>query len=110
MCSLGILPKERKLFRIMGDGADRLHLVLNLPWTHTLVDAEPHPPWKMKCLSVQILSKMGCIMESGIDLKVLDFALQDEVDEVRTEAIISMPIFCLWSGLGIRTDLFKWLL
>ncbi|XP_058191614.1 serine/threonine-protein kinase ATR isoform X3 [Rhododendron vialii] len=102
-----ILPKENKLFRIMGDGADQLHLVLNLPWTHTLVDAEPHPPWKMKCLSVQILSKMGCIMESGINLKVLDFALQDEVDEVRTEAIISMPIFCLWSGLGIRTDLFK---
>lgn len=107
MRSLGILPKENKLCRIMGDGADQLHLVLSLPWTHTLIDADPHPMWKMKCLCVQVLSKMGCTTETGINLKVLDFALQDEVVEVRTEAVVSMPIFCLRSGIGILTHLFK---
>lgn len=100
---------ENKLFRIMGDSADQLQLVLNLPWTDTLFDSEPHPLWKTKCLSVQVLSKMGCIMQSGIDLKVLDLALLDVVDEVRTEAVISMPIFFLWSGLGVLSHLFKWL-
>ncbi|KAL6952194.1 non-specific serine,threonine protein kinase [Sarracenia purpurea var. burkii] len=99
--------EENKLFRNIGDGADSMISVLNLPWTHNLVIVEPHPPWKTKCLSVQVLSKMGCILQSGTDLKVLDLGLQDEVEEVRTEAVISMPIIVLWSGLAILTHMFK---
>ncbi|XP_057494820.1 serine/threonine-protein kinase ATR isoform X1 [Actinidia eriantha] len=99
------LPGENKLFRSMNDGADRMLLLLNLPWTHTLVAAEPHPPWKTKCLCVQVLSKMGLQTESN--LKVLDVGLQDEAEEVRTEAVISMPIVVLWSGFPILTHLFK---
>ncbi|KAL6958179.1 Polyamine N-acetyltransferase 1, partial [Sarracenia purpurea var. burkii] len=45
---------------------------------------------------VQVQSNMGCILQSGTDLKVLDLGLQDEVEEVRTEAVISMPIIVLW--------------
>ncbi|KAL6965637.1 non-specific serine,threonine protein kinase [Sarracenia purpurea var. burkii] len=56
---------------------------------------------------VQVQSKMGCILQSGTDLKVLDLGLQDEVEEVRTEAVISMPIIVLWYGLAILTHMFK---
>ncbi|KAL6991969.1 non-specific serine,threonine protein kinase, partial [Sarracenia purpurea var. burkii] len=50
---------------------------------------------------------MGCILQSGTGLKVLDLGLQDEVEEVRTEAVISMPIIVLWYGLAILTHMFK---
>ncbi|KAL7237094.1 hypothetical protein ACSBR1_020211 [Camellia fascicularis] len=101
------LPEENRLLRNMGDGADHWLLLLKLPWTRTLVIAEPNPPWKTKCLSVQVLSKMGCILKSESDFEVLDLGLQDEAEEVRTEAVISMPVIVLWSGFAILTHLFK---
>ncbi|KAL7226369.1 hypothetical protein ACSBR1_021471 [Camellia fascicularis] len=101
------LPEENRLLRNMGDGADHWLLLLKLPWTRTLVIAEPNPPWKTKCLSVQVLSKMGCILKNESDFEVLDLGLQDEAEEVRTEAVISMPVIVLWSGFAILTHLFK---
>ncbi|CAL5376955.1 unnamed protein product [Camellia sinensis] len=101
------LPEENRLLRNMGDGADHWLLLLKLPWTRTLVIAEPNPPWKTKCLSVQVLSKMGCILKSESDFEVLDLGLQDEAEEVRTESVISMPVIVLWSGFAILTHLFK---
>ncbi|KAK4562116.1 hypothetical protein RGQ29_004827, partial [Quercus rubra] len=88
---------ENKLFKNTDDDADLLHVVLKLPWTHSLMVAEPHHPWKTKCISVQ----------TETDLEIMDFSLHDEVEEVRVEAVLSMPVIVLWSGLGLLTHIFR---
>ncbi|KAF3944319.1 hypothetical protein CMV_029205 [Castanea mollissima] len=89
------------------DDADLLHVVLKLPWTHSLMVAEPHHPWKTKCISVQVASKLGPSLKTETDLKILDFSFHDEVEEVRVEAVLSMPVIVLWSGLGLLMHIFR---
>ena len=60
-----------------------------------------NPPWRTKCLSVQVQSKIGPSLKTESILEVLDLGLQDEADEVRIEAVISMPVIVLWSGLDV---------
>nr|POE65846.1 serine/threonine-protein kinase atr [Quercus suber] len=98
---------ENKLFKNTDDDADLLHVVLKLPWTHSLIVAEPHHPWKTKCISVQVASKLGPSLKTETDLEILDFSLHDEVEEVRVEAVLSMPVIVLWSGLGLLTHIFR---
>lgn len=99
------LPEENNLFKIAGDSSDLMQIVLKLPWTHNLVISGP--TWKMKCLSLQVLSKMGCQLQSESHLSVLDLSFRDEVVEVRTEAVICMPLTVFWSGFAFLTHMFK---
>ncbi|KAM4099335.1 hypothetical protein ACJW30_07G150400 [Castanea mollissima] len=69
--------------------------------------AEPHHPWKTKCISVQVASKLGPSLKTETDLKILDFSFHDEVEEVRVEAVLSMPVIVLWSGLGLLMHIFR---
>uniref|UniRef100_A0A2N9HIL2 Serine/threonine-protein kinase ATR n=1 Tax=Fagus sylvatica TaxID=28930 RepID=A0A2N9HIL2_FAGSY len=98
---------ENNLFKNTDDDAYLLHVVLKLPWTHSLVVTEPHHPWKTKCISVQVASKLCPSLKTETDLEILDFGLHDEVEEVRLEAVVSMPVIVLWSGLGVLTHIFR---
>ena len=80
--------------------------MLKLPWIYSLERSEPHPSWKAKCLSVQVLSKID-FSKIGNNLDILDLSLHDQAEEVRLEAVISMPVIVLWSGYGFLTHMFK---
>ncbi|XP_068493011.1 serine/threonine-protein kinase ATR isoform X2 [Phaseolus vulgaris] len=84
-----------------------LTLVLKLPWTHMSVAIDNHCPWKTKCLALQVVSKLGPSLNRKVVLEVLDLGLRDEVEEVRTEAVISMPVMVLWSVLDIPSHVFE---
>ncbi|XLR61216.1 hypothetical protein S83_011888 [Arachis hypogaea] len=62
-----------------------------------------HCPWKAKCLSLQVLSKLGPNLTSSVVLEVLDMGLHDETEKVRIEAVISMPVMLFWSTLDISS-------
>ena len=68
---------------------------------------ESNPPWRTKCLSVQVQSKIGPSLKTESILEVLDLGLQDEADEVRIEAVISMLVIVLWSGLYVLRHIFR---
>lgn len=87
--------------------ADLIHVVLKLPWTHVLLAIDNCCPRKTKCLSLQVISKLGPSLNSEVVLEVLDLGLHDEAEEVRTEAAISMPVMVLWSGLDVSPLIFK---
>ncbi|KAI3441185.1 Non-specific serine/threonine protein kinase [Psidium guajava] len=80
--------------------------VLKLPWTHAFAVSDPSPQWKTKLYSVQILSKLGHSFAAESVLEILDLCLQDEAEDVVVEAIISMPIIVLSSGLAVMSSLF----
>ncbi|KAI3446300.1 hypothetical protein Pfo_002965 [Paulownia fortunei] len=105
----GSLPKENKLmiFENTGDIGDFLRPLLKLPWNCAPSIIESHPHWKAKCLSIRILSRIGCITQHGVDLDILDLGLHDGEEEVRTEAVISMPVIVLFSGFGFLTHMFN---
>ncbi|CAK8574214.1 unnamed protein product [Lathyrus sativus] len=86
---------------------DLMLAVLKLPWTHTLLVIDNQLPWKIKCLALQVLSKLGPSLSSEVVLDVLDLGLHDEAEEVRTEAAISLPVMVLWSGLDVSPSVFK---
>ncbi|KAI9186767.1 hypothetical protein LWI28_020672 [Acer negundo] len=84
-----------------GDSVDPLNVVvLKLAWTNPIVVSEPHPPWKTKCIAVQVASNLGQSLTTESVLEVLDLALLDESEQVRIEALLSLPVIVLWSGLG----------
>ena len=66
-----------------------------------------NPPWRTKCLSVQGQSKIGPSLKTESILEVLDLGLHDEAVEVRIEAVISMPVIVLWSGLDVLIHVFR---
>ncbi|KAL6522518.1 hypothetical protein OROMI_031476 [Orobanche minor] len=105
----GSLPRESKLmiFESNGDIGDLLRPVLKLPWNCGHAITEFHPPRKAKCLSIRILSRVVCTTEHSVDLDILDFGLHDEDEEVRIEAIISMPVIVLFSGFGFLPHMFN---
>ncbi|RVW38512.1 Serine/threonine-protein kinase ATR [Vitis vinifera] len=101
------LSMENTFFRNNGDGADFVNIVIKLPFTHSFVLTESNPPWRTKCLSVQVQSKIGPSLKTESILEVLDLGLHDEADEVRIEAVISMPVIVLWSGLDVLRHVFR---
>ncbi|KAL2537811.1 Serine/threonine-protein kinase ATR [Forsythia ovata] len=103
----GSLPAENNhiLFKCEGDSADLLRPVLKLSWNRTPLIIEPSPPWKAKCLSVRVLSRIRLIKHVHLD--VLDLGLHDEAEEVRIESIISLPVIVLCSGFGFLTHMFS---
>lgn len=88
---------ESKMFR-SEDDTELMYALLKLPWTHSVVGIEPNLLRKTKCLSVQVASKLAD-SRSESSLEVLDLGLHDEDEEVRSEAVISMPLIVLWSGI-----------
>lgn len=97
-------PGNVKHFWNDKDTADLIFSMLKIPWTHFLEVIRTHQPWRTKCLSIQVLSKIGPKSESQLD--VLDFGLSDEAEEVRTEAVISMPLIVLSSGFHALSPVF----
>ena len=103
----GALFKENNPLQDKHYHADLICAVLKLPWTDMLIAVDNHCPWKAKCLSLHVLSKLGPNLSSKVVLEVLDLGLHDEAEEVRTEAAISIPVMVLWSGLDISSPVFK---
>lgn len=96
----------KKFLRDEEGNANALIGVLKLPWTHAFAVSDPSPQWKTKVYSVQILSKLGHSFAAESILEILDLCLQDEAEDVVVEAIISMPIIVLSSGLAVMSSLF----
>ncbi|KAL0365707.1 UNVERIFIED_CONTAM: Serine/threonine-protein kinase ATR [Sesamum angustifolium] len=105
----GSLPKENRLmiFENTSDIGDLLRPVLKVPWSCGASMIESHPPWKAKYLSIRILSRIGCIAQHGLDLDILDLGLHDEEEEVRIQAVISMPVIVLVSGFRSLMHMFN---
>ncbi|KAM1987180.1 hypothetical protein ACFX15_034478 [Malus domestica] len=93
------LMMESMGFKNKNVAAD-LAYILKLPWTYPRVVPDPHPLWKLKCISVQVACKLGNITSTETQLEVLDLSLHDEFEELIIEAIISMPMIVMWSGVG----------
>lgn len=89
-----------------GNGADFVNIVLKLPFTHSFMLTESDPPWRTKSLAIQVVSKVGPSLNIESILEVLDLGLHDEADEVRIEAVVSMPVIVLWSGLDVLRHVF----
>ena len=87
--------------------ADLIHVLLKLPWTHSHVITDHHQLWKTKCISLQVACKLGHSARIETQLEVLDLSLNDECDEVRIEAIISMPVIVMWSSLSGLPHIFR---
>ncbi|XP_010266921.1 PREDICTED: serine/threonine-protein kinase ATR isoform X2 [Nelumbo nucifera] len=101
------LPMENRIFRNKGDDADHIISVLKLPWTHSLAIPQAHPLWKAKCISIQIFSKIGIRLNTENDLEIFDLALHDGAEEVRVEAVLSIPMIVLWSGFDLLVHIFE---
>ncbi|XP_050231488.1 serine/threonine-protein kinase ATR isoform X2 [Mercurialis annua] len=101
------LLMEDKPFRLKDDYVDLIHMVLKLPWTHSHMVGGPHPPWKAKCTSIRVLSKLGPSFKTESLFEVFDLGLHDGAEEVRLETIISMPVVVWWSGLGVLAQMFE---
>ncbi|KAL8556534.1 hypothetical protein ACS0TY_004111 [Phlomoides rotata] len=105
----GSLPKESQLM-IFGNTdvtGDVLRPLLKLPWDCSLSIIESHPPWKPKCLSIRIRSRVKCMTQHGVDLEILNLGLHDEDEEVRIEAVLSVPVIVLFSGFGCLPHMFN---
>ncbi|EXB24045.1 Serine/threonine-protein kinase ATR [Morus notabilis] len=102
---VGPLMTESKMLKNKDD-KELMYVLLKLPWTHSIIGSEPKLLRKTKCISVQVASKLSD-SRSEPDLEVLDLGLHDEDEEVRSEAIISMPMIVMWSGLRILSRLLR---
>lgn len=81
--------------------------VLKLAWDSHCRFTQACPIWKVKCLSVQVFSKVGIKLNAECDLEMLDLAIHDEAEEVQNEALMSLPMIILCSGPSLLEDMFK---
>ncbi|KAM7257739.1 hypothetical protein ACFE04_013480 [Oxalis oulophora] len=95
---------ENVLFKNGDDNA--IHGVLKLPWSNSLVVTEPHYALKTKCLCLQIVSKIGFAVKMENALEIMDLGLSDESEQVRLEAIISLPIIVMSFGIDMIPHIF----
>ncbi|XP_042464961.1 serine/threonine-protein kinase ATR-like isoform X2 [Zingiber officinale] len=72
--------------------------LLKLPWTYNSIIEQACQVGKIKCLCIQVFSKIGPKLKDESDLEVLDLAIHDEDEEVCIEAVTSMPVIVLCSG------------
>ncbi|KAF6176279.1 hypothetical protein GIB67_023570 [Kingdonia uniflora] len=97
---------ENVIFQNKDEDLVLMKVLLMLPWTHSLVAGQAYYLWQTKCFSVQALSKIGTGFEiEKIILEVLDLALHDETQEVRVEALTSMPAIVFSAGHGVLTHM-----
>ncbi|CAA6663251.1 unnamed protein product [Spirodela intermedia] len=79
------------------DRTDVLNLE-KLVWVQPSVFGQSHHITKIKCLCIQILSKIRANHTVERYLEILELALHDKDQEVRAEAVISMPVIVFYSG------------
>lgn len=96
-----------KLLKNKDDDSDLVYILLKLPWSHSFAFTEPYHLWKTKCISIQVACKLGHSIRPEIDTEILDLGLHDETEEVRHEAVISMPVVVFWSGLSVLSHIFR---
>ncbi|XP_059314440.1 serine/threonine-protein kinase ATR isoform X2 [Lycium ferocissimum] len=104
----GSLPNESKYFKTKGDNLALMQSLLRLPWTRSQ-STDTYSSSKAKILSLCVLSKIGPVLQDGNDLDILDLGLRDTAEDVRTEAVISIPVILMWSGFGLMNHIFKML-
>lgn len=81
--------------------------VLKLPWNFASTTVEFPPLPKEKSLSLRILSKVSWLTQNRVVLDILDLGLHDPDEEVRIEALTSMPLMVLCSGFGFLEYMFN---
>lgn len=79
-------------------------VLLKLPWTCSSCD--PSHMKKRKCVSIQVASRLAGNL-SEFSLEVLDFGLHDEDEEVRSEAVVALPVVVFWSDLRVLSHVLK---
>ncbi|XP_055815485.1 serine/threonine-protein kinase ATR isoform X2 [Solanum dulcamara] len=102
----GSLPSESEYFKTKGGNLALMQSLLRLPWTRSQ-STDTYSSSKAKILSLCVLSKIGPILQGGNDLDILDLGLHDTAEDVRIEAVISMPVILMWSGCGLLNHIFK---
>lgn len=106
---LGPFAKEDSLCNLGDCDADLIFQVLKIPWTCPDIITSSRPQLESKSVSVQVASKLGVVCRIESILEVIDLGLHDEAEEVRIEAIISMPMMVFWSSVVGREQMHKWL-
>ncbi|KAF8672849.1 hypothetical protein HU200_049186 [Digitaria exilis] len=112
------LPGHAKLFedesQLIGDGAHFVHKIyadlismFKLMWGDGHAATQTSSDYKIKCLLVQVIAKIGNRLNAGCDLEVLDLAIHNGTPEIRNEAIVSLPIIVLYSGPMMLGAMFK---
>ncbi|KAJ0966927.1 hypothetical protein J5N97_023844 [Dioscorea zingiberensis] len=79
--------------------------LLKLAWKDRFCVSQDHSLWKLKCLCVQVLSKVDMKNNIHSYLEVLDLAIHDDAEVVQAEAFISMPVFVLYSGHSLLASM-----
>ncbi|KAJ4806265.1 Serine/threonine-protein kinase ATR [Rhynchospora pubera] len=75
--------------------------ILMVAWSNSHLFSPSGSLWKLKCLLIQVFSKLSMKLNATRELELLHLAMHDESEEVRCEAVISLPIFVLFSGPGL---------
>ncbi|PHT64079.1 Serine/threonine-protein kinase ATR [Capsicum annuum] len=102
----GSLPDESKYIKTKGGNLALMPSLLRLPWTSSQ-STDTYSSSKAKILSLRILSKIGPVLQGENDLEILDLGLRDTAEDVKIEAVISMPVILMWSGFGLLNHMFK---
>ncbi|XP_075094243.1 serine/threonine-protein kinase ATR-like isoform X1 [Nicotiana tabacum] len=102
----GSVPTESKYFKTKGGNSALMQSLIRLSWTGSQ-STDTHSLSKAKIISLRVLSKMGAVLQGGNDLDILDLGLHDTAEDVRIEAVISMPVILMWSGFGLLSHMFK---
>jgi serine/threonine-protein kinase ATR len=110
---------DTKLFedeaRLIGDRGedfgypayDDLISLLKRVWSDGHASTEACLDWKLKCLMVQVIAKIGDRLNTECYLEVLELAIHSEAAEVQNEALMSLPIIILYSGPRMLGVMFK---
>lgn len=82
-------------FRDNGNAENLVNLALKIFRDHSLMAPEPKLTLKTKRFCLKLISVMGWLPQSGSELGILDLGLQDDAEEVRSEAVIAMPLIVI---------------
>ncbi|CAM0908690.1 unnamed protein product [Alopecurus aequalis] len=103
-------PGDTKLFedeaRLIGDRSEDfsypayvdLISLLKRMWSDSHASTQACLDWKLKCLIVQVVAKIGDKLNTECDLEILELAIHSESAEVQNEALMSLTIIVLYSG------------
>ena len=112
------LPGHAKLFedesQFIGDGTHFVHPIysdlinmLKMMLDDGHVVTQTSSDYKIKCLLIQTIAKVGNKLNAGCDLEVLDLAIRNGTAEVQNESIMSLPIIVLYSGPNMLGAMFR---
>ncbi|RLN13077.1 serine/threonine-protein kinase ATR [Panicum miliaceum] len=112
------LPGHVKLFedesQFIGDGTHFVHPIyadlismLTLLLDDGHVVTQTSSDYKIKCLLMQTIAKVGNKLNAGCDLEVLDLAIRNGTAEIQNESIMSLPIIVLYSGPKMLGAMFR---